>query len=202
MLEIQPQKQHHWRRYLAVFIIILLIVAGGYVTLVVFSPLFNQPFLTGKSQHAAEEELTKPPGDQDRLYIPKINVDIAIVAGSDSSALEKGAWHRKPENGDPVDGGNFVLSAHRFVMDYTPQGTVVKSPFYNIGQLEVGDRLYVDYKGKRYKYDISKKYTVTPNASEIEVRTIEPKLTLYSCTWQGSGDGRDVIEALPVVPKV
>jgi LPXTG-site transpeptidase (sortase) family protein len=179
-----------------VALIILLLGVGGYILLTVFAPLFDEPLLTGKVAHSTEEKLEKSPQD-DRLYIPQINVDVAIVTGSDSSVLEKGAWHRKPENGNPVDGGNFVLSAHRFVMSLTPQGTALKSPFYNIGKLKVGDRIYVDYQGKRYKYDISRKYSVAPDASQIEARTSEPRLTLYSCTLEGSSDGRDVIEAVP-----
>jgi sortase A len=193
-----PQTKRHWLRTLVTIIALSGVVAGGYVVITALSP--GIPVLSGVDPHETEQKLSKAAGTYgDRLYIPQINVNVSIETGADSSVLEKGAWHRKPENGDPVRGGNFVLSAHRFVMSFTPQGTAIKSPFYNIGKLVIGDRIFVDYQGKRYQYEISDTYTVKPDAVEIESPTKEPQLTLYSCTLQGSSDGRDVIIAKPVV---
>lgn len=154
-------------------------------------------------QQAAKKEVetrlhSPPVATDDRLYIPQIGVNVAIVTGSDQTALEKGAWHRKPENGNPARGGNFILSAHRFVMSFTPSGTAIKSPFYNIDQLHVGDPITVDYQGKRYRYSVSRTYRVMPSQTEIEASSNTPKMTLYSCTLRGSADGRDVIEASPL----
>lgn len=197
-LELNPNESH-WKRNLLVIIALILIAVGGYILFTAFSPMFNTSIVAGRDANETIKKLDEPVGNHgDRLYIPQINVDVAITAGADSSALEKGAWHRKPENGNPETGGNFVLSAHRFVMDVTPQGTVEKSPFYNIDRLMVGDRLVVDYGGKRYEYEIKRKYAVKPDATEIEAKSDEAKMTLYSCTLQGSADGRDVIEAVPL----
>ena len=112
--------------------------------------------------------------------------------------MENGAWWRAPDSGNPKDGGNFVLSAHRFIMGLTPQQTLRKSPFYNIDKLVVGDEITIDYEGERYVYQISKIFAVKPEAIEIENRTDEPQLTLYSCTLGGASDGREVIIAKPV----
>lgn len=178
---------------------IALLAVGCYVLLTAAAPVIALPVVTGRAPDVTQKRLGESPGTYgDRLFIPKINVDVAIVAGSNESALEKGAWHRHPENGDPVQGGNFVLSAHRFVMSITPQGTAVKSPFYNIDKLGIGDRLSVDYQSRRYEYAVSRKYSVKPTDVGIESRSIEPKMTLYSCTLSGENDGRDVIEAVLV----
>lgn len=175
----------------------MLIIGGVYIILTVFSP--GLPLLSGRASDETAKKLEDTPGAHgNRLFIPQINVDIAVVEGNTEAALEKGAWHRRPENGNPEKGGNFVLSAHRFVMSFTPQGTAVKSPFYNIDKLKVGDKLSVDYNSKRYEYEITKKYAVKPTAVEIEGPSDTPKMTLYSCTLQGSQDGREVIEAIPV----
>ena len=174
-----------------------LILGGIYIIMTVFSP--GVPLLSGRAPDETAKKLEDVPGAHgNRLFIPQINVDVAVVEGTTEAALEKGAWHRRPENGNPEKGGNFVLSAHRFVMSFTPQGTAVKSPFYNIDKLQVGDKLSVDYNGKRYQYEIKKKYAVKPTAVEIEAPSDTPKMTLYSCTLQGSQDGREVIEAVPV----
>ncbi|HEX6461833.1 MAG TPA: sortase [Candidatus Saccharimonadales bacterium] len=177
----------------------LLLMGGGYILLTALSPsLINVPLLESGNTEATEERLKAKPGSYgDRLFIPQIGVDVAVLIG-DQSVLEKGAWHRQPENGDPITGGNFVLSAHRFEMGLTPQQTRAKSPFYNISKLEVGDQLFVDYKGERYGYEVNKKYAVKPNQVEIEAPSDEPKMTLYSCTLEGSADGRDVLEAKPL----
>jgi sortase A len=183
-----------FRTFFTFFVLILGIFSGIYVIFTVLSPaLVELPIAREfiKQPEAPRSSLVK----DDRLYIPQIGVNVAIVTGDTEEALTKGAWHRKPENGNPQEGGNFVLSAHRFVMSWTPGQTVERSPFYNIGKLNIGDQLQVDYRGIRYSYAITKKFKVDPNQTEIESRSDESKMTLYSCTLRGSTDGRDVIEA-------
>lgn len=129
-----------------------------------------------------------------RLYIPKIDINLPYTTGG-AETMEHGAWWRAPENGNPKDGGNFVLSAHRFIMGLTPEQTWRKSPFYSIDRLEIGDEIIIDYDSQRYTYQISQKYSVAPTAIEIESRTDDARLTLYSCTLGGASDGREVIIA-------
>lgn len=129
-----------------------------------------------------------------QLIIPKIGVNIEYEAG-DQAVLKTGAWHRFPERGDPVKGGNFVLAGHRFVMGLTPKRTQQQSFLYNIDKLVVGDTILIDWQANRYTYKITKIYTVKPNQIEIENQSDEAKLTLYTCTLNGSNDGRVVIEA-------
>ena len=174
-----------------------LIVAGAYLLITALSPLLISQDLNASDNSTTELlKSTESKAEQSHLYIPKINVNVPFGTG-DASALERGAWWRQPQNGNPVDGGNFVLSAHRFIMGLTPQQTLKESPFYHIDKLTVGDELIVDYKGARYTYVISKIYAVKPDAIEIEQRTDQPQLTLYSCTLGGSADGREVIIAQP-----
>ena len=186
--------------FLAIFVPLIGITVGAYMLVVIFSPsMINVPFVTGKDPEETSKKLTQAAGLYgDRLFIPQINVDVAIVTGKDESVLNKGAWHRKPEQGDPTKTGNFILSAHRFEMGVTPQQTAAKSPFYNINKLKIGDQIYVDYQGKRYAYEIEKKYEVAPTSVAIEDQSKEAKMTLYSCTLGGSSDGRDVFDAKPL----
>lgn len=146
------------------------------------------------------QKLTKrqPELKQNRLYVPKIGVDVEVVTGVDEKALEGGAWHRQPQNGDPVSGGNFVLAAHRFNLGLTPFDTRAKSPFYHIDKLQAGDDIYVDYGGVRYAYKVESMYKVGSEQTSIEARSKSPKLTMYSCNIAGPEKGRDVIEAAPV----
>lgn len=131
---------------------------------------------------------------EDRLYIPKLHLNITYKAG-DKRVLSDNAWWRYPERGNPKEGGNFILAAHRFELGLTPGETRQKSPFYNLDVLQVGDAVYVDYDGIRYKYTVTSRYKVEPNDTRIEQVTDVDHMTLYSCTKRGSADGREVVTA-------
>jgi len=172
---------------------------GAYVLINTLSPAIS--FLDSQVDATAKRLVAEKPAlDENRLYIPKINVDVAVVAidGNEAAALERGAIHRTPENGNPADGGNFVLAAHRFQLGLTPDLTRKKSPFYHIDQLQTGDQLYVDYEGTRYAYEVTKKQDVSKDATEIEQRTDEDQLTVYSCELSGPEAGREVVFAKPI----
>jgi sortase A len=130
---------------------------------------------------------------KDQVIIPQLGIQEGIYEGG-PEVLENGTWHRYPERGKPGV-GNFILSGHRFVMGNTPGETLRKSPFYNLGKIKVGDPLYVDWRGRRFSYKVTKTYQVKPNEVSIEAPSKKHKLTLYTCTLSGSADGRLVIEA-------
>lgn len=188
------------RRLATLGIALLLLLGGSYILLTALSPLLSSPFINptdNATTRLLATSATKPPAEQftePRLYIPKIDINLPYASGG-PEVMERGAWWRQPHNGNPKDGGNFVLSAHRFIMGLTPQQTWRKSPFYNIHLLTVGDEIIIDYQGQRYIYVIRRLFDVTPDAVHIEQRTEQPQLTLYSCTLGGAADGRNVIIA-------
>ena len=171
-------------------------LAGGiYLLILTMTP--NIPILFPVEPIDAKS-LPEPSGD--RVYIPKIGVNVSLATGG-PEALDKGSWHRFPERGDPIKGGNFIVSAHRFSIGATPGQTRQKSPFYHADKLEIGDQLLVDFQGKRYGYEIISHNEVKPNQTENEAPLLEgedPKLTLYTCTLKGESDGREVYVAKPL----
>ncbi len=177
---------------LRLILALFLLGLGLYQLLLVVSPRLN--FIDRTDNIKAE---IKKQNGEDSIIIPKIGVDIAYKSG-DASVLDDYAWHRYPERGDPVKGGNFIISAHRFKVGYSPGETKRRSPFYNIEQLQAGDKIYTRFNKKMYEYKITKRYQVKPTDVEIEGPSKKPKLTVYSCTLKGSADGRIVIEAEPV----
>lgn len=184
------------RSLMLFFVLCVSMLIGVYLLFVILSPTLRSSMVQPKNNATTQQlDSTANAPKQARLYIPKIDVNVPFAANE--AALYKGAWWRKPANGNPADGGNFVLAAHRFVMSFTPGETVKRSPFYAIDKLQKNDAIYVDYKGKRYGYMVTKKMRVQPNAVYIEQRTEQPQLTLYSCTLAGQNDGREVIVALP-----
>lgn len=189
----KPPKR--WKGRLISVTAIMLLIGGLYTLVIAISPFISSQTINPKNNSTTQLiSKTENKITENRLYIPKIDINLPYASGS-AEVMEHGAWWRKPENGNPKDGGNFVLSAHRFIMGLTPQQTLRKSPFYNIDKLAVGDEIIIDYEGVRYAYTIREKLSVKPEATEIEQRTAQPQLTLYSCTLGGANDGRDVLIA-------
>ena len=174
---------------------ILLLVAGVYTLMLAFAPEFTPLLNSGKVEKAINTN--NPKVGDDRIYIEKLGIDMPIKAG-DASVMKDSIWHRLPERGDPVKGGNFILSAHRWKTGKNPAETIAQSPLYNADRLQVGDDLFVDFEGRRYKYQIYETYQVKPDQVEIEAPVVpgdQAKLTLYTCTLKGASDGRVVIQA-------
>jgi LPXTG-site transpeptidase (sortase) family protein len=171
----------------------ILLLTGIYLIILFSAPaMTNFPVFTPNSiKYNANDDYNDT---RNRIQIPKINIEVPYYTGGTES-LEKGAWHRMPQNGDPKNGGNFVLAAHRLEIGWTPGQTIRKSPFYNIDKLTVGDDIYIFYENNKYTYKVNKIFQVEPTALQIEDRSADNKLTLYSCTLKGANDGRVVIEA-------
>lgn len=184
------------RRRTIIVLCLLPAAAGVYLLMLVLPTTVYSP-----PPVAAIQELPPVEPDiiaQNQLVIPKLGLTIPYLTGS-AKVLNENAWHRFPERGDPAKGGNFILSGHRFKLGLTPGATQRKSPFYHINKLESGDKIFVDFEGKRYEYEVVKRFSVKPFQTEIEAPSEQPKLTIYTCTLRGEADGREVIEAKPLV---
>lgn len=178
------------KRIIALVLAVLLLGAGAYLLLLVFAP--SIPFLS--QPHSIVDN---PNDTRNRLLIDKIDLEVPYFSG-DVSVLNDGAWWRHPERGNPKKGGNFILSAHRFELGLTPQGTRMRSPFYHLDRLEAGDTIRVMFEEEWYEYKVTRRYDVDRNAIEIEAPIDDARLTLYTCSLRGEADGRVVIEARPV----
>jgi sortase A len=190
MLSIKHKRTSNLKRA-ALSVSAMSLLGGGLYMLSLVAAPIAAPILTMKPIDV--KTLPSPEKTGDRIVIPKIGVNIAY--GKGEAALDSGAEWRMPGNGNPSEGGNFVIAAHRFSIQPTPLATIEKSPFYHIDKLANGDKVLIDYQGKRYGYEILRKFTVKPTQIEIEARTTEPTLTLYSCGLEGSEVDRLVIEA-------
>lgn len=173
----------------------LLLLGGVYLLLTALSPLWlrHTPLITPGDDGTLGRD-SKIAAQAAHLYIPELSVSIPFAVG-DAGVLERGAWWRAPRSGNPKDGGNFVVAAHRFQIGWTPMQTARKSPLYRIDTLAVGDTIIIDYQHERYTYKIATIYRVAPTAVDIEAPTNDNRLTLYTCTLGGSSDGREVIIA-------
>lgn len=168
-----------------------LFACGAYLLVLLLTPYVPVFY----PQQVQSKNLGEPKGD--RIIIPKVGINVEYKTGGEE-VLDDYAWHRFPERGDPVNGGNFIISAHRFEIGLTPSEVRRRSPFYHIEKLAVGDQVLIDHKGVRYGYEVVEKKQVQPTQVEIEAPSDEPKLTIYTCTLGGASDGREVFIAKPL----
>ncbi len=190
MLVIRQPKNTRLKNTIILFIASILTFGGFYLLSLTIAPTVA-PIISNKTINV--KELKKPDINENRIIIPKIGINIKYAPGEES--LDRGAQWRYPERGNPEIGGNFIIAAHRFSIQPTPQGTIEKSPFYHIDKLENGDNILIDFNGKRYAYEINEKTDVNPNQIEIEDPSETAKLTIYSCELGGAKSGRIVIVA-------
>lgn len=177
-------------------IAILLIVSG--LSLLVFT-LTRQSITTnelptlpsGEEAVVQDNDIVKP-GDltqhDNKIVIDKIGVEAEILEGGIES-LAQGVWHL-PRTSNPKDGGNTVITAHRW--KYKPPDS---RTFYNLDKMEIGDSITVFWEGSEYKYIIDKVFEVTPDQVEILAPSDKAQLTLFTCTPLFSTDRRLVVKA-------
>ena len=108
-----------------------------------------------------------------RVMIPKIGVDTAILEGKSLTVLNTadGVWH---ETG--TQASNIVLAGHRF--KYLPPNS---STLYNLNQVTAGDTIVLDLEHKRYIYVVTSTESVTKNDIAIRNPSPKPTITIYSC---------------------
>lgn len=176
-----------------VFVTCTTLIGGLYLLALVCSPAIA-PLITAKA--VTIESLPAPSPTDNRVIIPKIDMNVSYATGA--SSLIHGAEWRHPNRGDPVKGGNFIITAHRFSIQPTLQETVKQSPFYHIDALTVGDKIIVDYLGTRYAYQINKVLLTRLSQEAIEAQSTTPELTLYTCNRNGLPDGHVILTATPL----
>jgi sortase A len=103
-----------------------------------------------------------------RLSIPKINLRAVVVEGTSHRALLLGPGHIA-ETAEPGESGNAVITAHRDTF------------FRHIYELNKGDTVEVQRRGKVYKYEVTGKKVVDPSDVSVIQPSRENRLTLITC---------------------
>ncbi len=146
-------------------------------------------------------------GQDPRLIIPKINVDVPVLydVGADydsqMAAMQKGVAHFAipGASSHPGEIGNTVLSGHSSNDLFDPGD--YKFIFAQLDKLQAGDTIYANYQGKRYTYVVTKKEVVKPTeVSKLVYTTDKPVMTLITCTPLGTSLNRLLVTAEQVSP--
>jgi sortase A len=103
-----------------------------------------------------------------RVFIPKINLDVIVVEGTNHRALRIGPGHVKSTPA-PGEDGNSVISAHRDTF------------FRHIYELAKGDEIQVRREGRTFTFQVTGKKIVEPNDVSVLKNSPDARLTLITC---------------------
>ncbi len=120
-----------------------------------------------------------------KISIPKVGLDTVMFEGVDTTTLRQGPGHMP---GTPLPGlpGNAVVSGHR---------TTHGRPFFDLDQLQPGDRILVETVTGTHIYEVRESFVVQP--TDVWVTDNKPGawLTLTTCNPKFSARQRLIITA-------
>jgi sortase A len=135
------------------------------------------------------KQLAPPPGNAiGRLYIPRLAKHWVIVEGVAPDDIRYAPGHY-PGSAMPGEKGNFAMAGHR-----------MRSVFWDLDQLEVGDKIIVETQQTWFVYAVVKERIVRP--TQVEVVSATPPgvtpgklLTLTTCNPKWDNYQRLIIHA-------
>jgi len=149
----------------------------------------------------------------DRIIIPKLNLNIPLVAPSYTAllkedwpqvehdiqeALQDGVVHY-PGTAKPGQAGNFFVTGHSSYYPWAPGA--YKTVFARLHQLAVGDEYWVYYGGDKHRYVVAEKKEVSPSDISVLDQPTDLRLaTLMTCTPVGTTLRRLIIVSEEVDP--
>ncbi len=106
-----------------------------------------------------------------RLVIEEAGVDAVVLKGTSRETLKRGpGWITYTDLPGPT--GNAAISGHR---------TTYGAPFRRLDALGAGDTIYFYSPYRRYAYEVTESFSVTPDRVEVVASTAEPRMTLTAC---------------------
>ena len=178
--------------------------------------LLKSPALTVAGPSAGDLLSFLPPvGPPDnRLIVPKLNLNVPIVAPSIDAllredwaqvetdiqqSLQEGVVHY-PGTANPGQAGNFFLTGHS---SYYPWATgKYKTVFSRLQELSAGDEYWVYYNGDKHRYTVLDKQEVKPSNVDVLTQPLNRRLgTLMTCTPVGTTLRRLIISSEEVDPE-
>ena len=121
------------------------------------------------------------------IVIPRINIDMIVVQGTDEESLKKGPGHY-PDTANPWDATGAVgIAGHR---------TTYLHPFYNLNELQPGDPITLRTEYGTFQYSVTKVFIVPEIGSGIVLtQTPTPTLVLTTCNPRYSSSQRLIVTA-------
>ncbi len=121
------------------------------------------------------------------LIIPRIDLDLIVVQGTDTESLKKGPGHY-PDTADPWDPtGRVGIAGHR---------TTYLAPFYSLDSMQEGDPITLKTEYGTFDYIVTSVEVIQEAGSGIVLtQTQEPTLVLTTCNPRYSSSQRLIVIA-------
>lgn len=114
--------------------------------------------------------LSTLPEEVGRLVIPAIETGYSIYWGADEETLDQGVGMYVSEwTTTPDQQRHTVLSGHRDTV------------FAGLGEMEIGDSVFLEYGGQRYEYAVEKTWITDAEDRTVIIDKDEATLTLTTC---------------------
>jgi sortase A len=185
----------------------LFLVAGFIVLAYVAWLLWGTGIYTSRAQGDLREEISVKiqdprsgelsrtrvlPGEAMALLrIPKIEMDVVVIEGTDIRDLKKGPGHYRDTAYPWEDEGKVAIAGHR---------TTYGAPFWSLDKLRRGDRISVATEFGTYEYRVTRTREVVPTETAILQQTEKPTLVLTTCTPRFSAARRLIVFADRMTP--
>lgn len=132
-----------------------------------------------KIKHAADNFGQLAPYVTGTISIPSIALHMPIFDGSSDNKLAVGAGTMKPDQ-SLTKNGNFALAGHNM-------NTSRPVLFSRTPQLQAGQKIHLNYKGKKRTYTVTgvkiiSPYNVNEISDELAIENEEKWVTLITCT--------------------
>ncbi len=174
-VELQKLRSFFVRQRLSVILMVIGVGILGYVGSEYWAMYHEQQVLRREWQDQQKNAAVPQPNVQvaqddglTRVSIPKINLDVIVVEGTNHRALRVGPGHLISTPA-PGEIGNSVISAHRDTF------------FRHIYELAKGDEIQVRRGGRTYTFQVTGKKIVEPNDVSVLKNTPDARLTLITC---------------------
>jgi sortase A len=106
-----------------------------------------------------------------RLRIPRIDLDVVAVQGTDTASLQKGPGHY-PETPFPGQPGTSAFAGHR---------TTYLAPFRHLDELQRGDEIEIEMPYANFAYRVQKTRVVDDSDVSIIHKVGYERLVLTAC---------------------
>ncbi|MEX0748537.1 MAG: sortase [Candidatus Saccharimonadales bacterium] len=190
------------------------LISAAVIGIIAFT-IFNSQVILGQVQYLTtpsggvdapigDVNALAPAGEENKILIPRINVDIPVVYDVktfDEAAVQKGLERGVVHYGTtalPGEIGNNVIVGHSS-HNWWDSGKY-KFAFILLDKMEAGDQIVLHYDGVRYVYEVESKVVVSPDDVSVLRQTDEPTLTLITCTPPGTSWQRLVVKARQISP--
>ena len=111
--------------------------------------------------------------------IPRLNIKVPVLEGTDPKALQVSAGHF--EGTGALGKGNYCIAGHN--------STIYAEIFNDLDQIQIGDEMYLvdtDEQRTRYTYIVTEYKTVEPSDTWVLNDHGDDRLTVISCTDDGT----------------